>query len=100
MRIKFKEWPCIVVVERYDNDRIALKLIHAEEGDPIATATINIPEYPVPEEHVLIKDWSENCGMVESLVAAGLIEDTGIKVTTGFVSASLVKLLIPIDRLV
>jgi hypothetical protein len=99
MKIKFKEWNCLILARRYDNGRVALQLVDATEGDPIATATINLPEFAVPEGHVLIKDWSENAGMLDALVSAGLVEDTGTKIPTGYVDACLAKLLVPASSL-
>ena len=42
--VKFKEWNCKPVKAFYGNGRIAIQLIDAEDGEPIATATINIPD--------------------------------------------------------
>ena len=59
----------------YVNDRIALLLV-AENGEPIFKASVNLPDEPCPPEEVWIKDWSENEGMFEFLVAEGIIERT------------------------
>jgi hypothetical protein len=90
-RIKFKKWICRMRVGQYDNGRIAIFL----ENDlgPIATATVNIPWHELPEGHVLIKDWSENSGMLEALVTKGIVEETGVRVATGFCEAHQCKLL-------
>jgi len=74
LKVKFKEWNCIVNIGRYaHNDRTSISLIDEEDGQPVATATINIPEIPVRENQALIKDYSENAGMLKLLVDAEII---------------------------
>lgn len=76
------------------NGRIAL-LANDNEGYPYLTATVNLPDYEIPtKSHTFIKNWSENSGILKVLVDAKIVEDTGITVPTGFVSANLVKVLI------
>lgn len=67
-----------------------LQLINDGE-EPVATATVNLPEQRISAEEALVKSWSENEGMLESLVAAGIVEDTGRTVPSGFVRANLVR---------
>lgn len=81
---------------QYDNGRIAIVLKRTEwDIEPVAVATVNIPEYTLERGHVLIKNWSENEGILEALVSSGLLEDTGALVPTGFCNANLCKLLKP-----
>jgi hypothetical protein len=49
--------------------------IEAEDGEALATATVNMAAYGIhPEEgNVLIKDYAEGEGMVDALIAAGVI---------------------------
>ena len=90
----FKEWPCEIYMKRYVDGNPCLQLTHATESYPVATATTNIAGFKVPDGYILIKDWSENEGMLECLTKAGVIEPTGEKVSTGFVQAHVAKLLI------
>lgn len=86
--IKFKDWDCVIVKHRYqDNNRIALQLIDAENGEPIAMATVNLPQIEDIEPNtVFIKDYSENDGMLKTLVDNKIVKYKGIKVNTGFVT--------------
>lgn len=97
-RVKFKNWNCIVEKKSYYNGRIALVLTEESTAEPIATATINIDDYIMSEgkekQYTFIKDYSENEGMLEALIHAGIVEFTGILWPIGFVSAALVKVLI------
>ena len=89
--VRFKEWECGVALGRYGNKRIALQLYAAEDGEIIATASVNVPDEPCPEGHTFIKSWSENEGMLLTLVKAGVVEDAHHSVRTGYCMASLVK---------
>lgn len=89
--VKFKEWNCFVKKGEYGNGRTAIQLYDAETGEPIATATVNLPDEPIAKGYTFIKDWSENEGMLESL--KDYVEPTGRTVQTGFVEAKEVKIL-------
>lgn len=77
----------------YYNGRTALTLLDPQ-GQPIATATTNLPEEPLAPNEVFIKSWSENQGMCEALEALGIIGPTVDHVRTGFVQATKHRLLI------
>ena len=91
-QVTFCDYLCNVSKKSYAGNRIALVLTHAEDGSPVATATVNLPEYPVPDNHVLIKDWSENEGMYKLLLEAGVIKPMITLVPTGYVHAYLCEL--------
>lgn len=93
--VKFKKWTCVVQKTMYrSNDRICIELTNVETGEPVAIATVNIPNYDLIAGHVLIKDYSENEGIAEILVHAKVIEPTIEVINTGFVTVKLYKLLI------
>jgi non-homologous end joining protein Ku len=75
MKVKFKDWSCVVEKHKYTSTNgIALRLVDAEDGSPVATATICIPEIPIKSDEVIIKNYSENDGMVVALVRAKIID--------------------------
>ena len=92
IKARLKDWDCEVVFAEYSNGRPAILLKDAEDGSPIATATINLPEVPLRENQVIIKDYSENEGVLQALVDAGVVTDTGIKMQVGFAIAPLCEL--------
>jgi hypothetical protein len=93
--VKFLGYDCVVELQKYrDNDRTAIKLTDMEDGAPVAIATVNIPDYPLKEDEVLIKDYSENTGIMKVLLDAKVIEFTGKYVESGFTSIPVCKLLI------
>jgi hypothetical protein len=84
-RVRFKQWDCLIRKLRYDNGRPALQLVDAEDGSPIATATVNLPDVALGRNQVAIKNYSENEGMLDALVAAGVVKPTGQTVRSGYV---------------
>lgn len=90
MLVQFKQWPCETEWGQYQGGKIALRLVDADPegwGEQVATATVNLYDPPPPAEmwdpkkHVWIKSWSENEGMYEALVAAGVIQEVMIRET-------------------
>lgn len=95
--VQFKDWQCVLEFKSYSNKRIAIQLVDAEDGSPIATATVNLPDKELKEGEVFIKDWSENEGMLRALCVAKVVEQVEWPrntVRTGFVEAHRCKLLI------
>lgn len=76
-----------------DSDRTAIQLV-TEDGQPYATATVNMPEVPLEEGEVILKSYSENAGLREAMVDAGWVRDTGWRVQAGWAEVSVVVLLI------
>ena len=78
----------------YDNQRTAICLGDIETGEPYATATVNIPDIPLGPTEVLIKDYSENAGILGALERAGIVRRTGRCVHSGFVEIPVCELLV------
>lgn len=86
---------CILQKLKYaEGDRIALQLVDAEDGCPVAMATVNITEESLEPDEVIIKDWSENEGILEDLMLAGIISKPIRIVPSGFVFGHVCKLLV------
>jgi len=95
MNIEFKGRLCRVVLSKYESERPEIRLLACDDGSDIAQASVDLPRVGCPEGHTFIKDWSENKGMLRALINAGIVEDTTIRVATGFVEAALVSVLAP-----
>lgn len=93
-KIKFKHWNCILVQGYYSNNRIALQLIDEEDRSPVAKCTVNLPDEPLAEDEVAIKNWSENKGILEVLIDARIISPPHRTVKTGHCVADICYLLI------
>jgi len=76
-----------------DNNRIALNLI-CDNGEDYACATVNLPMVPLEPDEVIIKDYSENEGVLDALVTAGYISMPLRYIQSGFVAMPVCKLLV------
>jgi len=77
---------------RYYGGNLAVQL-EEEDGQPFATASINVKELDLAGGEFVCKDYSENEGMLNFLLSNGIAEDTGRKVNTGYVNSSILKLI-------
>jgi len=84
---------CSVVFERHSDGSTCIQLF-CEDGEPMCRATVFVGGFPQSPGYVLVKNWSENAGILDVLVKAGIVEDTGMSVPTGYVRANICKLLV------
>lgn len=76
-----KTWENVsVLFGTYVDGSPAIDLL-CEDGDPLARATVCLEGTLPGAGCVLIKEWSENAGMVKALTEAGVIEPTGMAIT-------------------
>jgi len=95
IKVAFNGWNCLLVKHAYrTGGHVALELVDDTDGESVAMATVNLPEITLEPGEVLIKDWSENEGMLKALSDAGVVEDTGRAIRTGFCRANICKLLV------
>lgn len=84
-------------IRRYPmNNRLALELLE-KDGMPYAVATVNVPDVELEADEVIIKNYSENEGILEMLEKEGIVKQTGKSVRTGWVTVPICKLLIDLD---
>ena len=74
MIVHFKDWKCYALGDYYANGRKAISLVDVIDGEPIATATVNLPDIDLPNDTVFVKDYSENEGMLNALVNAQIVK--------------------------
>ena len=93
MIVKFKKWNCIVQWSMYrENNNIAIQLIDKKTKELISVATANTGRKN-EEFKVQIKDYSENEGMWQALVDAGVIKDNIVStIPTGYVEVKVAEL--------
>jgi len=82
IKLEFKpHWPgsklykCKLLRGEYENGRTALELVDAKTSEPVARATTNLPDVHLGDDEVIIKDYSENVGMLAALTKAGVVSD-------------------------
>lgn len=91
----YGSYQCKPVLLKYaDNDRPALRLVDAEDNSPIAQASVNFPEVNIPDGYIAIKNWSENEGVLESLMEAGIVSEPFSYHSYGSICSPICKLLI------
>lgn len=78
---------------KYSNGRTALELIDAADGLPYAVATVNLPDVLIDQNEVLIKNYSENEGMLEFLIQNNIVKHSGYGVNNGHVWVPVCELL-------
>jgi hypothetical protein len=78
----------------HGNGRTAITVVDATFGEDLLVATVNIPEASLEEGETVIKDYSENAGILAFLIENGIVSKPVRTVSTGFASVSVVKLLI------
>lgn len=94
-RVWFCDRDCDVYLAPYrDGGATAIQLIDRETAEPVATASVNIPEAAPPTGFTWIKTWSENEGILEALIDAGVVQDMCVRRACGFAEAALVRLLV------
>ena len=93
--VRFKEWVCELQFGKYHgNDRIAIELVDYKTYEPIATATVNVPEIVLAENEIIIKDYSENQGMFQALYNAEIVKLNRIESNHDWVDFYICELLI------
>ena len=84
-----EEISLMVNISNYSNDRPAIELLWNDpeynEWDTYAIATVNMPEVDLKPNEVLIKNYSENEGVLQFLVDNNIVVPTGKIVETGYV---------------
>lgn len=93
-RVEFGGYSCLLEFGEYANGRTAIQLVNFEDSDLVADATVNIPEYNLPKGQVIIKDYSENEGMLDALIKANIVSKPVDYAESGFIKAPVVKLLV------
>ncbi|MCC4791146.1 hypothetical protein AB6E39_25845 [Vibrio splendidus] len=102
--LNFLGFDCCIAKRHYANGVIALELIAAETddninndtfpGERICVATTCVSNANLLTNETCIKNYSENTGIEDVLVEAGIIKLTGKSCRTGYVSVPIVEVLI------
>jgi hypothetical protein len=87
--VRFHKWVCNTKLGKYSNGNTAFELWDKE--GPIATCTVNLGQ-KLPPDQAYIKDYSENEGMMLSLVNAGIVLYMINLMPSGFVTVPLCQL--------
>lgn len=80
----------------YSADNSPAVELYDEDGMPYATFSVCIPGSQLQPGEVLVKTWSENEDLREPMLATGLFEDTGRRVSSDFVTAEVWRFTKPV----
>ena len=86
LKMRYREWDCILQKGRYIDNSIAILLVDAHDGEPITKATVAIDGANLRENQITVKDYSENEGMLDALIGIGLVTGVERRVQSGWVS--------------
>ena len=75
MQVNFSGYQCNLSFGQYRNGAKAISLVSVTDGSPVAVATVNVERHSLNDNEVLIKDYSENTGMLKALQEANVIDD-------------------------
>jgi hypothetical protein len=81
-----------VKLDKYANGRTRICLLDTVDNEPYAVASINLPDVLLLDNEVIVKDYSENEGMLEFLTTNNIVFPTDKWVTTGFVDVQICTL--------
>jgi len=57
-----------------NNGRKAIQLLDAEDGCPFMMVTVNVPEVELAEDEIIVKNYSENEGVLQFLIQNNLVQ--------------------------
>lgn len=86
-----KDQECNILLGHYNTGSTALQLV-SPTGEPLLTATVNIPAVILNPDQVLIKDYSENTGILDELIRLNIVSQPEFYVTSGFVDIPVCQL--------
>ena len=92
--VQFEGFNCTLLKGEYQEGGTALQLVDAQDDDPVATATLFLPEVHLEKDEIIIKSYSENEGMMEALMIQGVIGGPIESIPIGMVVVTKHKLLI------
>lgn len=93
MKVMFRGEECRVVVTKYAKPHNIALILVDKTGAPFAKASVN-PDYFLGEGMVAVKSYSENQGILEALVSAGIVAKTGDTIPMNYAEFHLCRLLI------
>ena len=91
---KYIDEECSIVIGMYGNGRKAIKIVSDVDGQPMMTATSNLPEFDIDleDDDVIIKTYSENEGILQDLIDNGIISKPHMELMNGFALFPVAKL--------
>lgn len=96
-KVRFNNEDCSVIIGQYGNGQTSVRLV-GEDGSPMATASVCLSDKDQYDNEVFIKDYSENMGILDALVEAGIVSQPVSAVLSGHAWIDICKLINPISK--
>jgi len=96
-KVLFLGEQCEVEIGRYQVGTLPYVALYCESGELMTMATVNIPGANIPDGCVLVKDYSENTGMLVALQEAGIVGSPVAYVNSGYVQIPACPLLVEVS---
>ena len=90
--IFFGGYACEMQLSHYTNGNKAISLVDTRDGSPVATATVNLDGGELSANEVMVKDYSENKGMLAALRDSKVVENIVDVMQSGYVDIPVVTL--------
>ena len=90
--IFFGGYACEMQLSHYTNGNKAISLVDTRDGSAVATATVNIEGVELSPNEVMVKDYSENEGMLRALRDSKVVENIVDVMQSGYVDIPVVTL--------
>lgn len=98
-KVVFNNNSLIVKQAKFPNGQTCLVLAeHSSPNVMYMKASIAIAGEYVGANQTIIKDFSENEGILNALIEAGIVEDTGVTIPTGFCEGHVVNILVELKE--
>ncbi len=81
--VLFSGFECYIKIRPYNSGRIYMTLHDKEDGMQVARVTLDLDSVPHIPDLVIIKNYSENEGIYEALLKAGVIKECERKIRVG-----------------
>ena len=91
LKTKYCDGDAILHLGQYTNGRLAIRCI-SNGGIPILTATVNLPERELPADHIFLKSYAENEGLIECFIREKLVRRTYLEFAYNYVMIQEVKM--------
>ena len=90
-KLRFKNDIVYAKLEKYRDGSPAITM-YTDDGEPYMVATTYLPGVQLKDDEIAIKDWSENRGILDVLIKAGVVSKPIRVEKSGFVDVPIVKL--------
>jgi len=82
-----------VSFSKYKNGQNVIQLFDMADGFPYAMASVSLTSVDMDSDEVAIKNYSENEGILESVISAGIITNPHSFVPSGHVNIPICKII-------